>query len=95
MKRPKGFFTYFHHAAVLDELTDAQAGQVYKALMNYGLTGEMPDFSSNEACRITFTLLKTEIDFNFERYREICEKRQEIAKEREAKRRSRTDTLFD
>ncbi len=88
MKTPKGFFTYFHHAAVLDELSDAQAGQLYKALLHYGSTGELPDFSGDMGATVAFALFKTEIDFNFERYQEICEKRSEAAREREAKKRA-------
>ena len=96
MKKPKGFFTYFHHAEVIEQLSDVQAGRVYKALTRYGLNGELPDFSDDGMCQVAFTLLRVEIDFNAERYRKICEKNQEIARDREQKRREEKEyTLSD
>lgn len=89
MKTPKGFFTYFHHEEVLGALSDAQAGRLYKALLHYGNTGEIPDFYDDAGLSVAFTLFRVEIDYNFERYQEICEKRSEIAKVREAKKRER------
>ena len=80
MKTPKGFFTYFHHASVLEALTDEQAGRVYKALLRYGFTGEITDFSDDGAANVAYILFKTEIDHNFERYAEICERNRENAK---------------
>lgn len=80
MKKPKGFFTYFHHIAVLEKLSDEQAGRLYKALMRYGDTGELTEFSYDPACDIAYTLMRGEIDANFERYNEVCEKRREAGK---------------
>ena len=80
MSEPKGFFTYFHHAEILDRLSDEQAGRLYKARMHYGSTGDLTDFSSDVACDITYTLMRREIDVNFERYQAICEKRSEAGK---------------
>ena len=80
MKTPKGFFTYFHHAEVLEMLSDEQAGKLYKALMRYGNTGEEADFGSDCALSVMYSLFKKEIDYNFERYNEICEIRREVGK---------------
>ena len=80
MKKPKGFFTYFHLWGVIDKLSDAQAGRLYKALMRYGDTGELTDFSDDLALDMAYTLMKGEIDVNFERYNEICKKRSEVGK---------------
>ena len=80
MKTPKGFFTYFHHAEPLEMLSDVQAGQLYKALMRYGNTGEEADFGGDCALDVMFSLFKKEIDYNFERYNEICEMRREAGK---------------
>ncbi len=80
MKTPKGFFTYFHHAEVLEMLSDEQAGRLYKALMRYGNTGEEADFGSDSALDVVFALFKKEIDYKFERYAEICEMRSEAGK---------------
>lgn len=80
MKKPKGFFTYFHHIEVLEKLSDEQAGRLYKALTRYGDTGELTEFPEDPACEIVFTLMRGEIDANFERYSEVCEKRREAGK---------------
>ena len=80
MKTPKGFFTYFHHAEILEMLSDEQAGRLYKALMRYGNTGEESEFDGDSAPGVLFALFKKEIDYNFERYAEICEMRREIGK---------------
>lgn len=82
MKTPKGFFTYFHHAEALDNLTDARAGRVYKALLHYGEEGVLPDFSDDPVCQFAFTVMRVEIDRNFERYNEVCEKRKKAAQTR-------------
>lgn len=88
MKKPKGFFTYFHLSSVIEKLSDAQAGQLYKALMRYGDTGEVTDFSDDLACDMAYTLMRGEIDVNFERYNEICENKSRAAKAREERRRN-------
>ena len=91
MKTPKGFFTYFHHEEVLDTLSDEQAGRLYKSLLRYGNTGELPDFSDN-ALNVAFTLFRIEIDHNFERYQAICEARSTAAKKREAAKREKSQS---
>lgn len=80
MKKPKGFFTYFHLSPIIEKLSDQQAGRLYKALLRYGDTGEYTDFSDDLACDMAYTLMKGEIDINVERYNEICEKRSEAGK---------------
>ena len=87
MKRPKGFFTYFHHADVIALLSDAQAGRLYKALMNYGETGEVVDFDPDPTLNMAYTLLKKEIDINFEHYNNVCTAKQEASKIREREKR--------
>ena len=87
MKKPKGFFTYLHHENVINALSDEQAGRLYKALLRYGNTDEKADFSGDPALHVAFILLKSEIDFNFERYSQICENRSRAALIREEKKR--------
>ncbi|MBQ3330067.1 MAG: hypothetical protein IJG87_02690 [Ruminococcus sp.] len=91
MKKPKGFFTYFHHSALIRHLTDEQAGRLYKALLLYGDEGTEPDFSDDQTCALAFIVLKGEIDLNFEKYAEVCENRSKAAKEREAKKRKENE----
>lgn len=95
MKTPKGFFTYFHHDVVLDALSDEQAGRLYKALLHYGSTGELSDFSDDCALNIAFTLFRTEIDHNFERYREISEARSKAGKKGGRPKKIAAESRFD
>ena len=87
MKKPKGFFTYFHQSAMINHLTDEQAGRLYKALLKYGDEEIETDFEDDRTCALAFIVLKGEVDLNFERYAEACENRSKAAKEREAKKR--------
>lgn len=80
MKKPKGFFTYFHMSDMVAMLSDEQAGKLYKALMRYGDTGELPDFSDDLPLNMAFSLMKKEIDVNVEKYNEMCERNRENAK---------------
>ena len=88
MRKPLGFFTYFHHSALLNHLTDEQAGRLYKALLLYGDEGTETDLSDDQTCSLAFVIFKGEIDLNFKRYAEACENRSKAAKEREAKKRA-------
>ena len=80
MKKPKGFFTYFHMSDMIALLSDEQAGRLYKALMRYGDAGELPEFSDDLPLNMAFSLMKKEIDVNVERYNEVCERRREAGK---------------
>lgn len=80
MTKPAGFFTYFHHSALINHLTDEQAGRLFKALLMYGDEGELADLDDDQACTLAFIIMKGEIDRNFERYAETCEKRREAGK---------------
>ena len=91
MKKPKGFFTYFHHSAMINHLSDEQAGRLYKALVLYGDENKETDFDDDQTCALAFIILKGEVDLNFEHYAETCENKSKAAKKREAKRREDND----
>lgn len=102
MKTPKGFFTYFHHEEVLQELTDEDAGRLYKDLLHYGNTGELPDYHGYTVLDVAFTLFRIEIDHNVERYQKVCEARSQagkksarVKKERAAKALSDDDEVHE
>lgn len=80
MKKPKGFFTYFHHSTLIHHMTDEQAGRLYKALLLYGDEDIETDFSDDQPCALAYIILKDEVDLNFERYAATCEKRSEAGR---------------
>ena len=86
MKKPAGFFTYFYHSALINHLTDEQAGRLYKALLLYGDEDIESDLSDDQSCMLAFLIFKNDIDRNFERYAEACENKSKAAKLREAKK---------
>ena len=91
MKKPAGFFTYFHHSAMIRHLTDEQAGRLYKALLLYGDEDIETDFDDDRTCMLAFIILKGEVDRNFERYAEACENKSRAAKLREDKKRGESN----
>lgn len=80
MKKPKGFFTYFHMSEMLEVLTDNQAGRLYKALLRYGDNGELTDFSDDQPLMMAFIMMRKEIDINVEKYNKTCERNRENGK---------------
>jgi hypothetical protein len=73
-------------------LSDAEAGQVFKAILHYAATGE--DISTrSRVLRIVFEGLRMQIDHDSERYKAKCERNRAIAEERERrKREAQADT---
>ena len=92
MKKPAGFFTYFHHSAMINHLTDEQAGRVYKALLLYGDENIETDFDDDQTCALAFIILKGEVDRNFERYSEMCERNRENGKNGGRPKKNRNDS---
>ena len=69
---------YFDIRETVDELTDAEAAKLFRAILNYADLGEVPDFSGDDrVLRIAWANVKHGIDHDQERYDAICEKRRE------------------
>ena len=67
-------------------LSDAEAGQVFKAILQYAATGE--DIKTrSRVLRIVFEGLRMQIDHDSERYKAKCERNRAIAEERERRKR--------
>ena len=80
MKKPKAINLYIDMSKRFEKFSDAQAGRLVKAMLRYGNTGEIPDFSDDLALDVTFCGIMEQIDRDFEKYRDICQKRSEIGK---------------
>lgn len=72
-KRPPGFMTYLDKKEVILDLTDEEAGQLYKGLLEYS-SGQEVKFSSR-IVEIAFKAIKPQIDFDCKKYMETCERR--------------------
>lgn len=77
------FIVYTEWNALLEGLTDAQVGQIFRGIFVIQ-NGGTYEFTSDIAGIATFFMNK--ISKNAEKYEEICRKRSEIAKERERKK---------
>lgn len=67
------FILYTEQKAVIDKLTDEQAGKLIKALYEYSTTGIMPKLDS--ILDLVITPFITALDRNKEKYQETCKKR--------------------
>lgn len=64
---------YTEIADLIDDLTDDEAGQIFRAIFQYIKTGDPPVYS-DRALRITFNAIKTKLDADTEKYESICER---------------------
>ena len=80
MKKPKAINLYIDLYKRFEKFSDAQAGRLVKAMLRYGNTGEITDFSDDLALDVTFCGITDQIDRDFEKYRDICQKRSEIGR---------------
>ena len=63
----------------VEELSDAQAGELMKTVMRYSVTGELPE-TEDQAVTILFMLMKSYIDRNQKAYEETCRRNRENGK---------------
>lgn len=98
-KEQKSFLVYKDVQQVVNELTDEQAGQLFKGMIGYSTTGKAPKFDG--ILKFVFIPIKQQMDRDAEKYSEKCEKnrenvklRWERAKNTNAYERIRSDTNY-
>ena len=72
-KEQKGFVVYGDYKSVIDELDDKQAGQLFKAMLDYFVNETVPDF--RDALKIAFIMIKQQMDRDANKYQKKCEKK--------------------
>ena len=72
------FVLYTEIRETLSELTDQQAGKLFKAIVEYAATGIPPDL--NGIVKVSFAPIKRAMDYNFERYEAVKAKRAEAGR---------------
>lgn len=75
MAKKDSFILYTEQKAVIDKLSDEQAGKLIKAIYEYVETGEMPELDNT--LDLVITPFKTVLDKNKENYEKICKARAE------------------
>lgn len=63
---------------VISELSDAEAGLLFKAVLAYH--NDLPIPPLNIALNLVFTMMKTDFDYNIEKYNQICTARAEAGR---------------
>ena len=74
------FNAYHSYLKSIDPLNDAERGRLFTALLEYSITGEVPDLRGNE--RFIFPTMKEQIDRDKQKYDAKCKKQAEKAKKR-------------
>ena len=82
MERAKSVLIFLDNLPAIRELSDAEAGQVLRALLEYAESGTAPVFD-NRLLRVVFLKLQNDHDRNEAKYLEKCHKNKEAAKYRE------------
>ena len=62
---------YYSYLDLMEELSDAECGRLFKACLTYGKTGAVPELRGNE--RFVWPGIRSQIDRDAEKYRMRCE----------------------
>ena len=68
----KGFLSYHSYLDIMEPLSDAECGRLYRACLSYSATGIVPELNGNE--RFLFYSMKHQIDEDAEKYEKKCER---------------------
>lgn len=79
MKEQKSFLVYGDIEPVIDELSDEQAGQLFRGMVKYFKTGETPNFTG--VLKFVFIPIQQQMDRDLEKYAEKCEKNRKKIKD--------------
>lgn len=69
------FIVYHNYREKLKTLSDAQLGKLFRAMLNYSITGAEPKLAG--AVKMAFQFIKVTMDEDKQKYNSICEKRKE------------------
>ncbi|MBE6876866.1 MAG: hypothetical protein E7496_09155 [Ruminococcus sp.] len=86
--KKKSFILYLDRKKELDMLTDEQAGKLFKAVYQYAEDGKEPEFGEL-VLTVMFSVFRSQMDMNAEKYAEICKKRSENQHKRWEKQKER------
>lgn len=87
-KRP-GVMLYFDNFRVLDELSDLEAGVLFRGIMEYAERGILPEFDER-GLTLIWHMIRPRIDHDAETYREKCRSNAYSVYCREARKRGET-----
>ena len=76
--KQNSFVLYFDYSKHISLLSDQEAGQLFKALFQFGEYGTIPDFSGS--LLMCFSFISSQMQRDKEKYIDICEKRAEAGR---------------
>lgn len=76
--KQNSFVLYFDYSKHISLLSDQEAGQLFKALFQFGKYGTIPDFSGS--LLMCFSFISSQMQRDKEKYIDICEKRAEAGR---------------
>lgn len=76
--KQNSFVLYFDYIKHISLLSDQEAGQLFKALFQFGENGTVPDFSGS--LLMCFSFISSQMQRDKEKYIDICEKRAEAGR---------------
>lgn len=85
-----GFLLYLNQKEIIDELTDQEAGIIFKAIFDYVKTKKVPKL--NKMLKLVFLQIKNNLDNDEKRYNEKCAKNKENIKRYWEKQKQKNDT---
>ena len=74
------FIVYHNYRDKLKSLSDAQLGKLFKAMLDYSITGKEPKLTG--AVNMAFQFIKVTMDEDKQKYESVCKKNQENIKRR-------------
>lgn len=77
MREKKDFIIYHNSYTLVEELTDDEAGKLFKSLYRYSMNKEEPTFEKRSILSMAFKAIRTAIDISNKKYQEKCEKNAE------------------
>ena len=75
MEKKKSFLLYTEHKELIEQLSSEQAGELFKGLFDYVLTGEVPDL--DPLSKMAFISVRQDLDRNAVKYEEFVEKQRQ------------------
>ena len=74
------FIVYYNYREKLQNLTDAQVGKLFRAMLNYAIDGKEPQL--NGVLDMAFQFIKVTMDEDKQKYNDKCNKNKENIKQR-------------
>ena len=85
MTEAKGFVMYSDYRQHMEIMEDSDCGRLFKAILAYADNGDVIELGG--MAKMAFSFIKAQMDRDFEKYADRCERNRAIAAERENKKR--------